>query len=116
RSSSALHSDGIIGRHRCFDRGQEAQLCEPTEAACSHLREINTEIAQGPCKRVEPPEIQQSPIEPSHSMTSSARARIDGGTVGPSAVAVFKLMTSSNLVGCSIGRSAGSTPLRIFPT
>src|SRR5215469_16010782 len=35
----------------------EAKLCEPTEAACNHLQEINTEIAQGPCKRVEAPEI-----------------------------------------------------------
>ena len=35
-----------------------------------------------------------------HSMTSSARARIDGGTVRPSALAVFRLTTSSNFVGC----------------
>jgi hypothetical protein len=34
-----------------------------------------------------------------HSMTSLARARIDGGTVRPSALAVLRLMTSSNLVG-----------------
>src|SRR5712691_5442544 len=50
-----------------------------------------------------------------HSITSSARARSDCGTVRPSALAVFKLMTSSNLVGCSTGRSAGLAPLRIFP-
>src|SRR5438132_5786186 len=35
-----------------------------------------------------------------HSMTSSARARIDGGTVRPSALAVLRLTTSSNVVGC----------------
>jgi len=28
----------------CFDRGQNAQLCEDTEDACNKLREINTEI------------------------------------------------------------------------
>jgi hypothetical protein len=50
-----------------------------------------------------------------HSMTSSARARIDGGTVRPSALAVFRLTTSSKVVGCSTGRSAGLVPLRIFP-
>src|SRR5215469_16528120 len=50
-----------------------------------------------------------------YSMTSSARARIDGGTVRPSALAVFKLSTSSNVVGCWTGRSAGLAPLRIFP-
>jgi hypothetical protein len=32
----------------CFDRGQNAQLCEDTEDACNKLREINTEIAQSP--------------------------------------------------------------------
>src|SRR3984893_2147013 len=50
-----------------------------------------------------------------HSMTSSARARIDGGTERPSALAVLRLITSSNVVGCCIGRSAGLAPLRIFP-
>src|SRR5260370_24682921 len=47
-----------------------------------------------------------------HSMTSSARARIDGGTVRPSALAVLRLTTNSNVVGCWTGRSAGLAPLR----
>jgi hypothetical protein len=51
-----------------------------------------------------------------HSMTSSVRARIAGGTVRPSALAVFRLTTSSNVVGCWIGRSAGAAPLRILST
>jgi hypothetical protein len=34
--------------------------------------------------------------------------------VRPSALAVFVLMTSSNLVGCSMGRSAGFAPLKIL--
>jgi hypothetical protein len=34
-----------------------------------------------------------------HSMTSSARARIKGGIVKPSAFAVFKLTMKSNLTG-----------------
>jgi len=34
-----------------------------------------------------------------HSITSSARARVDCGTVRPSVLAVFKLPTSSNFVG-----------------
>jgi hypothetical protein len=48
----------------CFERGRGAQLCAETEAACIRLREINSEIAQSPCKDVEPPEIQVSPTEP----------------------------------------------------
>src|SRR5262249_25429943 len=37
---------------------------------------------------------------PHHSITSSARSRNDSGIVRPSALAVVKLMTRSNLVGC----------------
>ena len=42
-----------------------------------------------------------------HSMTWSARCSSDGGIVRPRALAVLRLMTSSNFVGCSTGRSAG---------
>jgi hypothetical protein len=52
---------------------------------------------------------------PGYSMTSPARARIDGGTVRPSALAVLRLTTSSKVVGCWTGRSAGLAPLRILP-
>jgi hypothetical protein len=45
-----------------------------------------------------------------YSMTLSARIRNDSGIVKPSALAVFRLITSSNLVGCSTGMSAGFTP------
>src|SRR5262245_51316858 len=38
-----------------------------------------------------------------HSITSSARASSVGGTSRPSALAVLRLISSSNLVGCSIG-------------
>jgi hypothetical protein len=31
----------------------------------------------------------------------------------PSALAVLRLMTNSNLVGCTTGKSAGFSPLRI---
>jgi len=38
-----------------------------------------------------------------------------GGKVRPSAFAVFKLITNSNLVGWMTGKSAGFSPLRIRP-
>src|SRR5262249_19802074 len=44
---------------------------------------------------------------PYHSITSSARASSVGGTSRLSAFAVFKLITSSYLVGACTGRSAG---------
>src|SRR5215467_1670173 len=52
----------------------------------------------------------------SHSITSSARAISVGGTSRPSAFAVLRLMTNSNLVGCSIGNSEAFAPLRILTT
>ena len=51
-----------------------------------------------------------------YSMTSSARASSVGGISRPSALAVLRLITSSNLVGCSTGRSAGLAPFRILST
>ena len=45
-------------------------------------------------------------------ITWSARTRIDCGIVRPKAFAVLRLITSSNLVGRSIGRSDGLLPLR----
>jgi hypothetical protein len=53
---------------------------------------------------------------PVHSITWSARASNDGGIVSPSAFAVLRLMTNSNVVGCSTGRLAGLMPLRIRST
>src|SRR5262245_41750224 len=41
------------------------------------------------------------------SVTSSARCRKNQGTSRPSALAVFTLITSSNLVGSSTGKSEG---------
>src|ERR1035437_10558317 len=42
----------------------------------------------------------QDELAPPHSITSSAVVSSDGGTVRPSALAVLRLMTSSNLTGC----------------
>ena len=46
-----------------------------------------------------------------YSITSSARASRIGGSLKLSALAVRRLTTSSSLVGCSTGRSAGEVPL-----
>src|SRR5262249_17591734 len=48
-----------------------------------------------------------------HSITSSARASSVAGTSRPSALAVVRLITRSNLVGCSTGMSAGFAPRKI---
>src|SRR4029453_10269954 len=45
-----------------------------------------------------------------HSITSSAATSRPGGTVSPSALAVLRLRTVSNLVAACPGRSAGFSP------
>src|SRR5438309_1704558 len=54
--------------------------------------------------------------EPPHLMILSALASTLGGIVTPICFAVLRLITSSNFVGCSTGRSAGLAPLRILST
>ena len=51
-----------------------------------------------------------------HSITSSATKRKSREIVRPRSFAAFRLMTSSNFVGCSTGNSAGFAPLRILST
>ena len=64
--------------------------------------------AAGPYSRAKNESMQRS--EQYYSITSSAKASNIGGISNPSALAVFKLMTNSNRVGNSTGRSAGFAP------
>jgi hypothetical protein len=59
---------------------------------------------------------QRDETAPPHSMTSSARPSSMGGTSMPIALAALRLMTISNLVGCSTGSSAGLAPRAILST
>ena len=49
-----------------------------------------------------------------HRMIRFARAIISGGIVRPICFAVLRLMTKSNFIGCSTGRSAGFSPIQDF--
>ena len=49
-----------------------------------------------------------------HLITLSALASRVGGMLAPICFAVFKLITISNLVGCSTGMSAGLAPFKIL--
>src|SRR5437867_11746110 len=51
-----------------------------------------------------------------YSITWSAWRSNVGGIVRPNALAVLRLITRSNFVGCSTGRSPGLVPLRILST
>src|SRR5262249_29314018 len=55
-------------------------------------------------------------LAPPHSITSSASVSRLSEILRPSALAVVRLMTRSDLVGCSIGSSPGFAPRKILST
>jgi hypothetical protein len=63
--------------------------------------------APKPCDELAPPD---------HSITSSARSRIDCGTVRPSALAVLRFTAISYFTGNCTGRSPGFSPRRMRST
>src|SRR5262245_27696290 len=65
------------------------------------------------CRRAAEQRDERAPL---HSITSSARNRNDSGIVSLSALAVVKLITRSNFLGCSTGMSPGFAPRRILST
>src|SRR5262249_11975515 len=55
-------------------------------------------------------------VRAAHPTTSTARARSGGASSRPERLAGLRVITSSNLVGCSTGRSTGLAPFRILST
>ena len=66
-------------------------------------------------RQLDEPIAPKADIAP-YSITSSASNCIELGIVSLSVLAVPRLMTNSNLVGCSTGMSPGFSPLRIRAT
>src|SRR5262249_7818222 len=66
-------------------------------------------------KQRDPAAEKRDEVATPHSITSSTRPISGSGTLRPSVFAVFMLMTSSTLVACWTGISAGFSPLRIRP-
>src|SRR5206468_2542647 len=98
-----LHKSGdpLAPGRRC-GRAQEPddrQLCRLLRARCERPRSRAAE------ERDELAAV-------SHSITSSARCCRNQGTSRPSALAVLRLTTSSNVVGACTGRSPGFSPRR----
>ena len=89
-------------------RGDVGQYADP-------MRPVRR-LRFGSARRGKQTESAEEGAAPHYSITWSARWSNDGGMVRPRALAVFRLMTSSNFVGCSIGMSAGLAPLRILST
>src|SRR5262249_4909606 len=90
------------GRHRRHG-------CEDPDAPNLRLLRASRER---PCRRTADEGYE---LAAPHSTTSATRPISGSGTVRPSALAVFMLMTSSTLVACWTGSSAGVAPLRMRP-
>ena len=90
--------------------GRRPQIADGRELP--HLLRPRRERPRGRSAAEERDEV----APPEHSITSSARASNDGGTSMPSALAVLRLITNSNLVGAWTGSSAGFAPLRMRST
>jgi hypothetical protein len=78
------------------------------------LCRLKSDISRGP--RCAKRRHMQRSKRRDYSITSSAAASSVAGISMPSVLAVCRLMTNSNLVGCWTGISAGFSPLRMRPT
>jgi hypothetical protein len=78
--------------------------------------EVVSHVYSASTARLGPLERHVGQPSASHSITLVARNRNSSESLIPSASAVLRLTTSSNFVGCSIGRSPGLAPLRILST
>ena len=106
----------ITARSGRVDQGQtgtSAARCLNSTSAFTKCRHIIKE----PVRRLVPQADICSATNVKHySITSSAKASNLSGMVSPSVFAVPRFITSSNLVGCSTGRSAGFAPSKMRMT
>src|SRR6516164_11103033 len=93
---------------------KRVRRCTAEEPDHRHGRLLCTRRERPRCRRAAEQRDEVTAFH--HSITSSARASSVGGTVRSSALAVTRLMISSNLVDCSTGRSAGFAPRRTLST
>src|SRR5260370_33487722 len=93
-----------------FLQGDLAKAALPGQFSklCAHAQHVELMAKNQDC------DDELAPV--AHSITSSARASNVGGTLRPSALAVFRLITSSYFTGACTGRSAGFSPRRMRST
>src|SRR5262249_61924589 len=89
------------------------RLADTQEADAPDLGRFLRQTAEWPRRRRAAE--QRDELTPFHSITSSARASSAAGISRPSVRAVFRLITSSNLVDYTTGKSAGLAPLSTRP-
>jgi hypothetical protein len=72
--------------------GSDREVPKPVDATCGLLRTRGQRKTGRPASKCDE-------LAPLHSITSSARAMSDGGTLRPIALAVLRFITNSNFVG-----------------
>jgi ABC transporter substrate binding protein len=112
-------TSSAAARQPCRNAGRAGDQAGPRDQPCdrqSPFYRYPTHIA-GDCRRGDRLENLAHLVEGAcYSITLSARSRNDSGIVTPSAAAALRLMNSSNLVGCSTGRSPTLAPFKMRST
>src|SRR5437879_3383784 len=115
KSRQTIYGGAIIGAEILAEGAREAakkaiREADRTEAEAWSIRmegppdsDQTADIAGGPFRANK--RLVHRSEEHRYSITSSAIASTPGGMFRPSALAALRLITSSNLVGCTTGRS-----------
>ncbi len=114
RASSAAAFSGLAMLRARYSRASDRIRGKRAAPANSFL---TIRLIRGECDPARSAASVVRKKEPSvHSITSSASNCIEFGTSIPRTFAVLRLMTKSNLVGCSTGSSPGFAPRKILST
>jgi hypothetical protein len=97
----------------CSEFMRQDRRATLAELNCTARQAYLTGFVRG---RIQFQSWQRSLVFCHHLISLFARASTSGGIVRPICLAVFRLITSSNFVGCSTGRSAGLAPFKILST
>src|SRR5262249_8889496 len=105
--SSAIIQETYAGDFPCLLRVGKRNICQKKSCQQPERDSLLHVFVLASCL---------TPFVSFHLISLFARASTSGGIVRPICFAVFRLITSSNFVGCSTGRSAGLAPFRILST
>src|SRR5260370_30122638 len=101
RTAAGLGATSELGQNRKYSLRADDVRSTPESGLKSDIR---------PCPKSATNGLMHCNIQDRYSITSSAVASSEGRIVRPSAFALLRLTISSNLVGCSTGRSPGFAP------
>jgi len=113
-SSSKPMPFRVSGSVAGADRRRHDRLGSDSEVELADADFCFTSESGSPADGLGRPFSARSGNDERYSISLSARSNNAGGIVTPVALAVFRLITSLNLVGCSIGISATFAPRKSF--